>query len=93
MPLGVFSHHIVATAVLSDYLNDVGIGQEIAGLPDSMRSAFTGAARDALLRHRREAMDAVQRALVGFVTERDRSPRGTLHDRLEAVRRESAECL
>ena len=39
-PVSIFSHHVDATASLSDHLNSVGIAHEIVGLPDSVTSAL-----------------------------------------------------
>lgn len=74
--VGIFSHHVDATASLSDDLNSSGIAHEIVGLPDSVTSALQAqfemlcyAAGDA-------TSAAIRRALGIFVTstERGNSP-------------------
>lgn len=73
--VGVFSHHVDATASLSDHLNSEGIAHEIVGLPDSVTSALQ--AQFEMLCHAAGdgSMDAVRRALGIFVTSTERGGR------------------
>lgn len=70
--VGVFSHHVDATASLSDHLNSEGIAHEIVGLPDSVTSALQ--AQFEMLCHAagNGSLDAVRRALGIFVTSTER---------------------
>lgn len=70
--VGIFSHHVDATASLSDHLNSVGIAHEIVGLPDSVSSALQ--AQFEMLRFAAGdgTTDAIQRGLGIFVTSTER---------------------
>ena len=73
--VGIFSHHVDATAALSDHLTAEGITHEIVGLPDAVTSALQ--AHFEMLRYAADEGDAalIRRALGIFVTsvERGRS--------------------
>lgn len=70
--VGIFSHHVDATASLSDHLNRAGIAHEIVGLPDSVASALQ--AQFEMLCHAagEGTTDAIRRALGIFATSTER---------------------
>lgn len=70
--VSIFSHHVDATASLSDHLNRAGIAHEIVGLPDSVTSALQ--AQFEMLCHAAGdgTMGAIRRALSIFVTSTER---------------------
>ncbi len=70
--VGIFSHHVDATATLSDHLNSEGIAHEIVGLPDSVTSALQ--AQFEMLCHAagHGATEAIRRSLAIFVTSTER---------------------
>ena len=73
--VGIFSHHIDATASLSDDLNREGITHEIVGLPDSIASALQ--AQFEMLCYAADCgtIEAVWRALGVFITSTERGSR------------------
>lgn len=73
--VGIFSHHVDATASLSDNISSEGIAHEIVGLPDSVTSALQ--AQFEMLRHSvgEGSADAIRRALGIFVTSTERGGR------------------
>lgn len=81
--VGIFSHHVDATASLSDHLGSEGIAHEIVGMPDSVASGLQ--AQFEMLCHTagHGSMDAVRRALGIFVasTERGGKALSRAHDR------------
>lgn len=70
--VGIFSHHVDATAALSDELNGAGITHEIIGLPDTVTSALQ--AQFEMLRFAADEgpPEAISRALAIFVTSTER---------------------
>jgi DNA helicase-2/ATP-dependent DNA helicase PcrA len=70
--VGVFSHHVDATASLSDHLNSAGIAHEIVGLPDSVTSALQAQYEMLCYAAGEGSMDAVRRALGIFITSTER---------------------
>lgn len=73
--VGVFSHHVDATASLSDELTGQGVTHEIVGLPDSVTSAVQ--TQFEMLCHSANGCGAetVRRALAVFVTSAERGQR------------------
>ena len=74
--VAIFSHHVDATADLSDALNTAGIGHEIVGLSDAVTSALEAQFEMLSLAAGEGDPDLVRRALGIFVTsvERGRTP-------------------
>lgn len=74
--VAIFSHHIDATADLSDALNAAGIGHEIVGLSDAVTSALEAQFEMLSLAAGGGDSELVRRALGIFVTsvERGRTP-------------------
>lgn len=70
--VGIFSHHVDATASLSDHLNSVGIAHEIVGLPDSVTSALQAQFEMLCYAASRGKTDAIRRGLGVFVTSTER---------------------
>lgn len=70
--VGIFSHHVDATASLSDHLNSVGIAHEIIGLPDSVASALQAQFEMLCLAAGNGATDSIHRSLAIFVTSTER---------------------
>jgi len=70
--VGIFSHHVDATASLSDYLNGVGIAHEIVGLPDSVTSALQAQFEMLSYTAGDGTTDAIRRGLGIFVTSTER---------------------
>lgn len=70
--VGIFSHHVDATASLSDHLNSVGIAHEIVGLPDSVTSALQAQFEMLCFAAEDETPHAIRRALGIFVTSTER---------------------
>lgn len=70
--VGIFSHHIDATASLSDHLNSVGIAHEIVGLPDSVTSALQAQFEMLCFAAGGGTTDAIRRGLGIFVTSIER---------------------
>jgi DNA helicase-2/ATP-dependent DNA helicase PcrA len=73
--VGIFSHHVDATAALSDHLNGEGIAHEIVGLPDSATSALEAQFEMLAYAAGGRAADAIRRALAIFVTSTERGTR------------------
>ena len=74
--VAIFSHHVDATAGLSDALNAAGIAHEIVGLPDAVTSALEAQFEMLNLAANEGHPDLIRRALGIFVTsvERGRAP-------------------
>jgi DNA helicase-2/ATP-dependent DNA helicase PcrA len=70
--VGIFSHHVDATASLSDQLNTVGIAHEIVGLPDSVTSALQAQFEMLCFAAGDGTTDAIRRGLGIFVTSTER---------------------
>lgn len=70
--VGVFSHHVDATASLSDHLDSVGIAHEIVGLPDSVTSALQAQFEMLCFAAHGGTTDAIRRGLGIFVTSTER---------------------
>lgn len=70
--VGIFSHHVDATASLSDYLNSVGVSHEIVGLPDSVTSALQAQFEMLCLAAGDGTTNAIRRELGIFVTSTER---------------------
>lgn len=70
--VGIFSHHVDATASLSDHLNNVGIAHEIVGLPDSITSALQAQFEMLCFAAGGGTMEAIRRGLGIFVTSTER---------------------
>ena len=70
--VGVFSHHVDATANLSDHLSAEGIAHEIVGLPDATTSALQAQFEMLRFSAEKESGDLVMRALGLFVTSLER---------------------
>jgi ATP-dependent DNA helicase UvrD/PcrA len=70
--VGIFSHHVDATASLSDHLNGEGIAHEIVGLPDSVTSALQAQFEMLCYASGHGTTDAIRRALGVFVTSTER---------------------
>lgn len=70
--VGIFSHHVDATASLSDDLNRACIPHEIVGLPDAVTSALEAQYEMLAYAGGDGSMDAVRRALGIFVTSTER---------------------
>lgn len=70
--IGIFSHHIDATASLSDQLNTVGIAHEIVGLPDSVASALEAQFEMLCFAAGDGTTGAIHRGLGIFVTSTER---------------------
>jgi len=73
--VGIFSHHVDATASLSDYLYREGIAHEIVGLPDSVTSALQAQFEMLCYAAGHGTTDAIRRALGIFVTSTERGGR------------------
>jgi DNA helicase II / ATP-dependent DNA helicase PcrA len=71
--VGIFSHHVDATASLSDHLNSVSIAHEIVGLPDSVASALQAQFEMLCYAAGDRTMDGIRRGLGIFVTTERRS--------------------
>jgi DNA helicase-2/ATP-dependent DNA helicase PcrA len=74
--VAIFSHHVDATADLSDALNAAGIGHEIVGLSDAVTSALEAQFEMLNLAAGEGDPEVIRRALGIFVTsvERGRTP-------------------
>lgn len=70
--VGIFSHHVDATASLSDYLNSEGITHEIVGLPDAVSSGLQAQFEMLCFAAGDGTSEAVRRALGIFVTSTER---------------------
>jgi DNA helicase-2/ATP-dependent DNA helicase PcrA len=70
--VGIFSHHVDATASLSDHLNSVSIAHEIVGLPDSVASALLAQFEMLCYAAGDGTMDGIRRGLGIFVTSTER---------------------
>lgn len=70
--VGIFSHHVDATAGLSDYLNKAGIAHEIVGLPGSVTSALQTQFEMLDFAGCDGTMDAIRRSLGIFVASTER---------------------
>lgn len=70
--VGIFSHHVDATASLSDHLNSAGIAHEIVGLPDSVASALQAQFEMLCFAAGDGTMEAIRRGLGIFVTSTER---------------------
>lgn len=70
--VGIFSHHVDATASLSDHLNSEGISHEIVGLPDSVASALQAQFEMLCLASGDGTTDAIRRGLGIFVASTER---------------------
>jgi DNA helicase-2/ATP-dependent DNA helicase PcrA len=70
--VGIFSHHVDATASLSDHLNSVSIAHEIVGLPDSVASALQAQFEMLCYAAGDGTMDGIRRGLGIFVTSTER---------------------
>lgn len=70
--VGIFSHHVDATASLSDDLNSAGIAHEIVGLPDSATSALRAQFEMLCYAADEGTTNAIRRALGIFVTSTER---------------------
>jgi len=70
--VGIFSHHVDATASLSDHLNSVNIPHEIVGLPDSVASALQAQFEMLCYAAGDGTMDEIRRGLGIFVTSTER---------------------
>jgi DNA helicase-2/ATP-dependent DNA helicase PcrA len=70
--VGIFSHHVDATASLSDHLNSMGIAHEIVGLPDSVTSALQAQFEMLCFAAGDATTDAIRRGLGIFVTSTER---------------------
>ncbi|MCA4997899.1 ATP-dependent helicase [Tsukamurella tyrosinosolvens] len=70
--VGIFSHHVDATASLSDHLNSVGIAHEIVGLPDSVASALETQFEMLCFAAGGGSIEAIRRGLGIFVTSTER---------------------
>lgn len=70
--VGVFSHHIDATATLSDHLNSNGIMHDIVGLPEATSSAIQAQAEMLYYSAGHGTFEAVRYALAIFVTSLER---------------------
>lgn len=70
--VGIFSHHIDATASLSDHLNTEGIAHEIIGLPDSVASALKAQFEMLCFAAGDGTLGAIRRAMGIFVTSTER---------------------
>lgn len=70
--VGIFSHHVDATASLSDHLNTVGVAHEIVGLPDSVTSALQAQFEMLCFAAGDGTADAIRRGLGIFVTSTER---------------------
>lgn len=70
--VGIFSHHVDATASLSDHLNSAGISHEIVGIPDSVSSALEAQFEMLCYALKHGSSDAIRRALGVFVTSTER---------------------
>lgn len=70
--VGIFSHHVDATASLSDHLNGAGIAHEIVGLPDSLTSALQAQFEMLCFATGDGTTDAIRRGLGIFVTSTER---------------------
>jgi len=70
--VGIFSHHVDATASLSDHLNSEGIAHEIIGLPDSVTSALQAQFEMLCYAAGEGTTDAIRRGLGLFVTSTER---------------------
>ena len=66
--VGIFSHHVDATAALSDHLSAVGIAHEIVGLPDAVSSVLEAQFEMLRLAAGNGNPTLVRRALAVFVT-------------------------
>jgi DNA helicase-2/ATP-dependent DNA helicase PcrA len=73
--VGIFSHHVDATASLSDHLNSEGIAHEIVGLPDAVTSALQAQFEMLCYASGHGTTDAIRRALGVFVTSTERGNR------------------
>ena len=70
--VAIFSHHVDATASLSDHLTSVNIAHEIVGLPDAVTSALQAQFEMLCLTTGEAKSDALRRALGIFVTSVER---------------------
>lgn len=70
--IGIFSHHVDATASLSDHLNEEGIAHEIVGLPDSVTSALDAQFEMLCFAAGHGTTEALRRGLGIFVTSTQR---------------------
>lgn len=70
--VGIFSHHVDATASLSDHLTSAGIAHEIVGLPDSVTSALQAQFGMLCFAAGNGTTDAIRRGLGIFVTSTER---------------------
>ncbi len=70
--VGIFSHHVDATASLSDHLNSVGMAHEIVGLPDSVTSALQAQFEMLCFAAGDGTTDTIRRSLGIFVTSTER---------------------
>ena len=66
--VAVFSHHVAATAALSDHLNQQGVPHEIVGLPDTVGSALRTQFEMLCYAAGHGISDPVRHALAVFVT-------------------------
>jgi DNA helicase-2/ATP-dependent DNA helicase PcrA len=66
--VGIFSHHVDATASLSDHLNSMSISHEIVGLPDSVVSALQAQFEMLRFAAGEGETDLIRRGLGIFVT-------------------------
>lgn len=70
--VAIFSHHVDATASLSDHLNRDGISHEIVGLPDTITSALQAQFEMLAYAAHESSFDAIRRALGVFITSTER---------------------
>lgn len=91
--VGVFSHHVDATASLSDHLNSEGIAHEIVGLPDSVTSGLQAQFEMLCYSIGEGSFEAIRRALGIFVTSIERGGNAPNLARMIAGQRSAPDTL